>query len=261
MSSPILTTARQAGMLLVEMNNRKANAINREFLEAFEPLFEEVEEDETISVVVLSGYDRFFSAGLDIVSLLAYDREEMADFIDLLRKTFLRFFALPAPVLVAINGHAIAGGAILALAGDARVMIEGEGRFGLNEVLLGLPLPLVAIDIFRYAVPNPAVQSYVLFSGAIFSPRQARELKLIDEVIAPDDFRGRVIEIAGTWGDKESAPVRKMKELLRAPTIAEIEQRLEETEDPFLDFWFSESAQEKLHRIRERIEGKGADAD
>ena len=97
----------------------------------------------------------------------------------------LRVFAFPRPVVAAIGGHAVAGGAVLALACDARVMGAKAGRIGLNEIRLGVPFPASALEIVRHAVPARSVES-VLYEGELFDPRAALERGLVTEVVEGD---------------------------------------------------------------------------
>jgi hypothetical protein len=113
----------------------------------------------------------------------------------------LRVFAFPRPVVAALGGHAVAGGAVLALACDARVMGAGAGWFGLNEVRLGVPFPASALEIVRYAVPARSVEA-ALYDGELVDPRAALARGLVTEVV-----EGDVVEAAHqTCGRLAAAP-------------------------------------------------------
>src|SRR5688572_29188394 len=112
---------RRGQVALLQMNAGKANALGPAWLESMEKLMDEVLASDARAVVV-TGYEGFFSAGLDLPALVGLSREDMVAFMDRFSKTMLRLFELPRPVVAAINGHAIAGGCVCALQCDARIM-------------------------------------------------------------------------------------------------------------------------------------------
>jgi enoyl-CoA hydratase/carnithine racemase len=112
------------GIALIRLNGGKANAMDRAFLERLGELLEALGHARA---VVLTGYDRFFSAGLDLPALMELDRTSLGSFIELFSDIMLRVLTLPMPVVAAINGHAIAGGCVLALQADHRLMVGAVG--------------------------------------------------------------------------------------------------------------------------------------
>src|SRR5215475_4432706 len=100
--------------------------------------------------IVLTGTGSCFSAGVDLRAILDGGPEYTGRFLDVLPSAFLAVFDHPAPVVAAINGHAIAGGCVLAMAADIRLM--SSGLIGLSEVSVGVPFPVAALEICRYAM-------------------------------------------------------------------------------------------------------------
>ena len=161
------------GLALVRLTSGKANALNPRSLAAVESALDDAAGGGARGVI-LTGYERFFSAGLDLVTLYGLERDAMDGFMAWFDAAMLRAFAFPRPVVAAIGGHAVAGGAVLALACDARVMGATAGRIGLNEIRLGVPFPASALEIVRHAVPARSAES-VLYEGELFDPRAALE--------------------------------------------------------------------------------------
>src|SRR4029453_17387931 len=116
----------------------------------------------------------------------------------------------PAPVVAAINGHAIAGGCVLAMAADVRLM--SSGLIGLSEVAVGVPFPVAALEICRYSM-GPSVTRAVLQADNI-DVRSAAERGWIDDVVAPDDLLTRAIGIARQLGQHPPTAYAAMKEQL-----------------------------------------------
>ena len=122
---------------VLPMRAGKANAIGSAFLDRLSAQLDAVEASGA-SALVLTGEGRAFSAGLDLPEVSRLDRGALERFIRRFSEVMLRVFALPVPVVAAINGHAIAGGCVLAMQADVRLAAEGDYRIGLNEVAIGL---------------------------------------------------------------------------------------------------------------------------
>jgi enoyl-CoA hydratase len=156
------------GVAVIALELGRGNAIDPAFITALHGALDEVERSDARAAVV-TGKGRVFCGGLDLVALHAFDRPTMERFIDDFDALFRRLFSFARPVVAAVNGHAIAGGAVLALSCDLRVMADGPHHFSLNEVQLGIPFPPATFEIVRRATPA-AARSAVLLQGRRFSP-------------------------------------------------------------------------------------------
>ena len=176
---------------ILTMTSGKANAMNPEF---FEEMLERLKELEAAGPrpLVLTAPGKIFCAGLDLVRLSAMDRPQLESFFDLMDRALLKLFHYPAPTVAAVNGHAIAGGAVLALACDSRVAARGNGKFGLREVAVGVSFPSVAFELVRAAVPRRHERDVILFA-ALLGPDEALRHGLADEVVEPDDLTGAAV--------------------------------------------------------------------
>ena len=132
--------------------------------------------------VLLMGDGDAFSAGLNLKEVSSLDVDGMATFLDALEALVKALYEHPAPVVAWVNGHAIAGGCIVALCADVRVMTAREGaRIGLNEVALGLRFPPLTLEMLRARLTAPALQR-VLLEAALYDAGDARALGLVDIV-------------------------------------------------------------------------------
>jgi len=143
---------RIGDIALLRMRAGKANATGPAFLDALGTSLDGLLAAPP-GALVLTGEGRVFSAGLDLPALVDLPTAALVDFIGRFTDTMLRLFTLPFPVVAAVNGHAVAGGCVLALQADQRLMAEGEGRIGLNEVRLGIGLPAAMVETLRCQVP------------------------------------------------------------------------------------------------------------
>src|SRR6185503_11897386 len=140
-------------LLVVTLARGKANALNSAMVEELTAAFSDAAASEDVKGVVLaSDRPKFFSAGFDVVEVFGYDRETMREFFGRFIDLYEKMLRLPKPLVAAVNGHAYAGGAVLALACDARVMVRGEFGFALNEINLGMALPPGMIRLATQAV-------------------------------------------------------------------------------------------------------------
>ena len=213
---------------------------------------------ERLAGLVLSGAPGMFSAGLDVPHLLTLDR-------DGIRALWSGFYALlrgiaasPLPVVAAITGHSPAGGAVLALYCDLRVMAEGDFRIGLNEVRVGLPMPPVILAAMRRLV-GPRLAERMCVSGALVSPAEAARVGLVDEVVPSERVVERAVAMAAELAALPGAAMAATRRLARADLVAMFDAAGAEMES-VLDSWFSAEAQATMRALVERLARKRAAA-
>lgn len=232
------------GVALLKLEAGKANAMSRQTLDVLDDLLEQFSHSDATAAVI-TGYDRFFSAGLALPTLIDLDRREMKTFITRFGDVMGRLFAERRPVVAAINGHAIAGGCVLALMCDVRIMAEGDYKIGLNEVQLGIGLPAVVTEALRIAVP-PASLVPLAMGGELVSPARARELGLVHEVVPPPELLLHATARARALGANPAAGVAQVKQALRLPAVDAMQKYGSDLIEAWLDTWFSPPARERI---------------
>jgi enoyl-CoA hydratase len=232
------------GVALVRLSAGKANAMSTELLDQIQRAMVELESSGARSAVI-TGYDRYFSAGLALPTLIDLDRPKMKTFIDHFNRTMARVFCCPIPVVAAINGHAIAGGCVLALQADVRIMAEVEARIGLNEVELGIGLPAVVVESLRLAVPPRALVPVAL-EARLFAPREAQGIGLVDEVVPAGELVKHAALRARKLGSPPASGFAQVKAALRRPALEAIARVEAEETERWLDTWFSPPARALL---------------
>jgi enoyl-CoA hydratase/carnithine racemase len=142
---------------------------------------------------LLRGEGDAFSAGLDLKEVAGLDEPAMGAFLHRLDTLLARLYLHPAPTVALVNGHAIAGGCILALACDHRVCTDNpRARLGLNEVALGLRFPPRIFRLVTQRVP-PEHHTAVLLGAGLHPPAEALRLGLVDEVSPEPEARARAL--------------------------------------------------------------------
>jgi enoyl-CoA hydratase len=143
----------------------------------------------------------------------------------------------PAPLVVAANGHAIAGGGVMVLGGDYRLMAEGNGRVGVPELLVGVPMPAAVLEVVRAAVPPDRINP-LLYLGRTYPPAEALARGLVDEVVPAGALAARAREVAEQLASVSPQAFRLTKRTLHAPVLERIERSAAHDEEA-LALWIA----------------------
>ncbi len=241
----------EQGIATITLARGKVNALDEPGVEELQRRLVELERDREVRAVVLTGRGAFFSFGFDIPGFLDYSKEAftgyLTKFTDLCRALFL----FPRPVVAAINGHAVAGGCMLATACDHRVMVSDKARISLNEITFGASVFAGATETLRYCVGSANAQQ-ILFSGAMYAAEQALALGLVDQVTTADALLPRARDVAAELARKAPAAFASIKSLLRDPIAAEAQRREADSIHEFVEIWYSEATRANLQKIEIR---------
>ncbi|TMB01665.1 MAG: enoyl-CoA hydratase/isomerase family protein [Deltaproteobacteria bacterium] len=240
--------------VLLRMRAGKANAMGPAWLERMEALLDEALTARARALVI-TGYEGFFSAGLDLPTLDGLDDRAMGSFMSGFSRTMLRIFELPMPVVAAVNGHAIAGGCVLALQADVRIGAASDFRIGLNEVQLGIGLPAVVLEALRAQVPAASLLPIAL-EGRLFSPEEAVSVGLLHEVVPADRLEQRAVARAMELGALPGAAYASVKHGLRAPVAQRVRELAGQDAARWAETWSGEEARERRRRAIERLSRK-----
>jgi len=238
-----------AGISVLRMAHGKANALDLEFLDAIDGALAE-EATSTERALVLTGSGSIFSAGVDLFRILKGGREYVEAFLPALERAFMRLFVLEKPVVAAVNGHAIAGGAILACGADVRLMSRGNGTFGIPELKVGVPFPPLALEIARHVLA-PAELSEAVNLGRTYTVDECSARGWVSEVVAPDALLPRAIEVARGLTAVPPAAFASTKLLLRQPHLDFLHAHGARIARGVLETWRSP---EVAHAIRAYVE-------
>ncbi len=180
----LLTYEHRERVARITLDDGKVNALSIAMLREIHSALDQAEADG--AVVALGGREGFLSAGFDL-KVFRSEPERLGEMLRLGAELCERLLSFPTPVLVASSGHAIAAGSFLLLAADARIGVEGPFDIGLNEVRIGLTLPLFVIELARYRLV-PAHFSQALVTARMYRPEEAVEPGFLDRAVAPGDF-------------------------------------------------------------------------
>ncbi|MGD9037280.1 MAG: enoyl-CoA hydratase/isomerase family protein, partial [Syntrophobacterales bacterium] len=133
-------STKNDGIAIVSLQRGKVNALNEPMVEKLQNSLQELEKDENITSVILTGSGKFFSFGFDVPEFLNYSKSDFIRFLEKFTNFYTYLFLFPKPIVAALNGHTIAGGCMLATACDFRLMVTGKARISLNEITFGAPV-------------------------------------------------------------------------------------------------------------------------
>ena len=233
---------------ILRLAHGKASAMDLELLLALEAAFV-AEESSPARAVVLTGTGSIFSAGVDLFRVLDGGRAYLEQFLPALEAAFGKLLAFEKPLVAAVNGHAIAGGCILACGADRRLLARGKATYGAPELKVGVPFPPVALEILRLGVPPRYLRDAAL-RGRVFDVRECEELGLVDEVVEPADLVPRAIAAAEELAAFPARAFALTKRQVRRPAIEAVE-RASSLAPRILDAW---SSPEILAAIRAYVD-------
>lgn len=228
------------------------NALDPEMVETLLEAVRGAQTDGT-RALVLSGREGLFSAGLDLPALLELDRGGMVSFWGSLFGLLEAIARSPIPVASAMTGHSPAGGTVIALFGDYRVMAAGDFRLGLNEVQVGLVVPpVIRHALARLLGPYPAERHLV--AGQMISADRALEIGLVDELVAPGEVVARAVDWCRAHLALPQHAMLATRALCRADLGALFDDDSALDAEGFADVWFSDDTQAALKATIERMQ-------
>jgi enoyl-CoA hydratase len=235
----VIETSEQDGVAVLRLANGPVNALDLELLTALPAVLADVADARS---VVLTGSGKCLSAGVDLKRIVDGGAAYVEEFLPALSTAALALFEHPKPVVAAVNGHALAGGCVLAVACDVRLM--SDGTIGLTELAAGVPFPTVPLEIMRHAV-GPVAAGMVLAARTMESAT-ARSLGLVDEVVETGELMDAAIRRARQLSDAPPEVYALSKEQLHRPARERIDARAPVDDPHVLRLWSSPATQERL---------------
>jgi enoyl-CoA hydratase len=238
---------------LVQFDHGRVSALDLEFLLGLRAELAELADGDT--ALVLTGTGTAFSAGVDLFRILDGGTDYVAQFIPALVGAFDDLFAYHRPVVAAVNGHAIAGGCVIAACADYRFMAAGRGRIGVPELLVGVAFPAVALAAVRYATGDVGVADLV-YSGAAHLPEEAQRRGLVDEVVREAELLDRAVAKAEGLASIPAATFVHTKRSLRDRYWTEVETTGRQRDAEMLEAWKSPATMAAVSDYVQKTLGK-----
>jgi enoyl-CoA hydratase/carnithine racemase len=215
---------RREGAVFVLTMNAGENRFNRAFVDAIKAALDEVEGSTgPAALVTTGGTEKFYSNGLDLDWFMGDGKDQIQQTLRDVFRMLARFLASPIPCVAAINGHAFAGGAMLAAAHDFRVMREDRGFFCLPEVDLGMPLAAGMAALLNAKIDHGVLRD-LLLTGRRIGGGEAAALRVVDESVPGDGVLARALHRAGALAGKDRSAFAALKHALWGDAIATLNE-------------------------------------
>lgn len=242
------------GIRELRLARAPVNALNPELVAMLKRAVTQAQHDG-VQALMISGSPGLFSAGLDIPALLQLDRNAMGAFWNDLLGLCAVLARSPIPIAAAVTGHSPAGGAVLAIFCDYRVMARGEFRIGLNEVQVGLTVPDCIQAGLRRLVGAYRAER-MLIAGEMVDPERALEIGMVDALVDVDAVTKHVLAWLTELLKLPRHAMLATRSLARADLARVFDEPANLSVDTFLDSWFASEAQTTMHELVERLHSK-----
>ena len=250
-----IKTKTEDHILHVLIDRGRSNAIDTSVVIELLETIDAADKDLSIEGVILSGKEGFFSSGLDLIALYEYSEDEMKEFWTLFMRLLQRLTSFSKPLVSAITGHSPAGGCVLAICCDYRIMAEGEYIIGLNEVPVGLVVPKGVFDLYSFWI-GEALAYRSLLEGKLFNPQQALSVGLVDEIVPFDRIQNAALRKvkAVTQFERNAWSTTKMN--FRKNLVDGLQRDQEIVINQVLQQWWKPSTRSVMKTIIENLTKK-----
>ena len=237
----------ERGVVSVTMSSG-ANALSERLVEALRGAVSRLRDDGAPPLLLRSAHPTLFCPGWDLKRLAGAGYDDVRRFLENFNALILDLFSYPGPSIALIDGHAVAGGCLLAVACDFRVMATGQPRIGLSEVNLGVPVPAGSVEMLRARL-SPAVVEEMLFLGDGYPAQRAAELGVVQRAKAAEGLEAAAAAEIRRLSGKPKAAYARTKAFLFQGVWRRMRNVGSEADAVFLESWFDPETQERLSSI------------
>jgi len=239
-------------LAVIGLNRGKANPMNAEMVKELHTLIQSIDNDDNIGGLIITGKENFFSAGLDLIELYDYNETDIATFWRSFLALQAKMVSFKKPMVAAISGHSPAGGCVMALCCDYRVMASGKYIIGLNEIPVGIIVPDSIFSLYAFWLGERKAYQY-LMEGKLLSVEEALQVGLIDEISNPESVISTAEKKIRTYMQFNATTWSQSKLNLRKKLIADANADQSENLDMMLKQWWAPETRKALQMIIENL--------
>lgn len=248
-------TTVQGKLAIISLDRGRSNPINHQMIKELTDYIKALENDDGVGGVILTGKEGFFSSGIDLIEAYDYNEEQSREF-------WVDFLALQAalvsfskPIVAAISGHSPAGGCILAICCDYRVMAEGKFIIGLNEIPVGIIVPDSIFNLYSFWLGQHKAYQY-LMEGKLLTVKEALGTGLIDEVSTPENLMDAAVEKVTAYMKLNPVTWSQSKLNLRRELIGKLKADQTDTLNKMLEQWWAPATRQNLQMMIQSLKSK-----
>jgi len=246
----MLQFKNEDGYNIIKLDNGVPNSLSSSLICEFSAILDRA-ADQRLPLVI-TGNPKFFSMGLNLPEVIEFSKDEFRDYIEKFDLLVHKIFTLPVPVVCALEGHAVAGGAILALACDMRIGVDEARKFGCNEARLGVPVPYLPTMLFRNIV-SQQIADKLIFQGEIISFRDALGYGLMDSLVPESEIIQAAGECAKDMIQGAVEAFSAMKSMKTDPVTEKFHENNEEYTGRFVQCWYEPSSQDLIRKAAQHF--------
>lgn len=239
----------------IMLDRGKSNAMHLEMINELYQATEEAENNPAVEGLILSGKENFFTSGLDLITLYSYDETQMHEFWMAFIGLIHKLLAFSKPSVSAITGHSPAGGCVLAICCDYRIMADGDFIIGLNEVPVGIIVPENIFKLYSFWL-GEGVAYRSLLEGKLYKPNEAKEIGLVDEIVAFNRIQNAAKQRIKSLMQFEKNAWRASKMNCRKGLLEDFKKDQTETINQVLEQWWKPSTRAILKTIIDNLTQK-----
>ena len=248
-----ISTTQEGDICIVQLDNGKVNAINLQMIQELTDLFKSLDADESVRGVIIAGKPHYFSAGLDIKELYALDEAGSEKFWGDFLRMVIVLTKFQKPLMSAITGFSPAGGCVIAVTCDYRIMADGEKYvIGLNEVPLAIMVTESIYHLYAHWI-GPRLAHQYLLEGKLHTAKTALEIGLVDELVGLDDVLPRAKSKMETWLKADDGSLRGTRANIRKELIEKVDVDVDSILQASVSQWWSPSARAIMKAAVERL--------
>jgi enoyl-CoA hydratase/carnithine racemase len=246
-------------LAIVSLDRGRSNPINHQMVQELAEFVKGLENDDTVGGLIITGKEGFFSSGVDLIEAYDYDHEQSkafwVDFLDLQRL----LTSFKKPMVAAVSGHSPAGGCVLAICCDYRVMAEGKFVIGLNEIPVGIIVPDSIFNLYAFWLGQRKAYQY-LMEGKLHNVNEALDAGLVDEVCPPENLLSLAEKKIRTYMQMNAFTWSQSKLNLRKDLIAKLSGDQTGVLDKMLEQWWAPATRQGLQMMIQNLKSKSTSA-
>jgi len=241
-----ITIEKKGNYAILHLDRGKVNAINMNMVQELREAFKNMQADDSVRGVIMMGKPHYFSAGLDVIELFEYDKEEMDKFFIAFGSLHIELAKFSKPFICGITGHSPAGGTVIAITADYRIMADGEKyTIGLNEVAVNIQISQNLVDAYAFWIGHAKCHEFVL-EGKLLNGQEALNNGLVNEIVSLESVQAKAEAKMKKflWADDEI--LRNTKAKLRQTWLSHISDNAEEDLEAARRIWWRPDIRMKM---------------
>lgn len=242
---------------IVRIDRGKANPMNHDLVREAREIFSLSQDDEKVHGLILTGKEHFFSAGLDLIELYDYDRDKFSSFWEDFMAMVREMASFDKPFIASISGHSPAGGCVMAICADYRIMAEGGYRIGLNEVPVGIIVPPSVTSLYSFWLGDRQASEFLL-TGKMHTVEEAHKCGLVDEVISYSKLEERCLEKMHEYLSFDQGAWRATKGNCRRELLREMAVDSHRHFDEGMEQWWRPEIRQKMREFIDNLKSRKA---